>query len=111
MTRAFPAKELLETIRAQRRNHGLSQSRLGSITGMPQSQLARIETGASDVRLSTLTEIARALELEPMLVPKHLVPAVQYMISAPKQSSENAPRLVGNAPEDIGKDTAPNWEP
>lgn len=111
MIRAFPAKEILDTIRTQRRNHGFSQSQLGSITRMPQSQLARIETGASDVRLSTLTEIARALDLEPMLVPKHLVPAIQYMINAPNQPSESAPRLVGNAPEDIGKDTSPSREP
>jgi HTH-type transcriptional regulator / antitoxin HipB len=110
MTRTFPAREFLKTIRTQRRNHGFSQSKLGSIVKMPQSQLARIETGASDVRLSTLTEIARALDLEPMLIPKHLVPAVQYMIDVPNQSSESTPRLVGNAPEDIEKDTPEIWE-
>lgn len=95
----------------QRRKRGWSQAELGSAVRMPQSQLARIETGASDVRLSTLTEIARALDLEPMLIPKHLVPAVQYMLDTPNQSPESAPRLVGNTPEDTGKDTPPHWEP
>ena len=111
MIRPLPSQELLEAIRTQRQKRGMSQSRLGSIVQMPQSQLARIEAGASDVRLSTLTEIARALDLEPMLIPKHLVPAVQYMVNAPDQPSEGAPRLVGNHPDDPGKDTSERWEP
>jgi HTH-type transcriptional regulator / antitoxin HipB len=111
MIRAFPSQEIFEAIRIQRRNRGMTQSRFGSIVGMPQSQLARIERGASDVRLSTLTEIARALDLEPMLIPKHLAPAVQYMIHAPNQPSENAPKLVGNTPDDLGTGSSQNWEP
>ena len=110
MTRALPSEEIIEAIRIQRRNRGMSQSQLGSLVKMPQSQLARIETGASDVRLSTLTEVARALGLEPMLIPKHLIPAVQSMINAPNQPSESAPRLVGNDPEDIGKDRSRDRE-
>jgi hypothetical protein len=73
---------------------------LGNVVKMPQSQIARIESGASDMRVSTLVEIARALDLEPMLIPKHLVPAVSYMIQ-PGQANSGHPKLVGNEPEDI----------
>lgn len=91
----------LNRIRLQRHQRGISQSELGQLVKMPQSHIARIERGLTDVRLSTLTEIARALDLEPMLIPKHLVPAVRYMIDAPQQPSMAPPKLVGNEPEDI----------
>ena len=92
--------DLVRMIRQQRHRRGMSQAHLGQLLKTPQSHLARIETGATDVRLSTLTEIARALDLEPMLVPKHLVPAVRYMIEAPQQPSVSPPKLVGNEPEE-----------
>ncbi len=95
---------LLNVLRSQRQLRNLSQSELGSLLGMPQSHIARIETGVSDVRLSTLTQIARALDLEPMFIPRHLVSAVQYLIQPPAQSSpESSPkssRLVGNSPDE-----------
>ncbi len=93
--------DLLNRIRLQRLQRGISQSELGQLVKMPQSHLARIERGSTDVRLSTVTEIARALDLEPMLIPKHLVPAVRYMIESPQQPSLAPPKLVGNEPEDI----------
>ncbi len=72
---------------------------------MPQSQIARIEGGDSDLRLSTVLELARVLDLEPMLIPKQLVPAVSYMIVPKSSEGEERPaapeaRLVGNDPED-----------
>jgi transcriptional regulator with XRE-family HTH domain len=97
--------DIADTIRLRRRQLHLSQVELGKRVGMPQSQIARIERGDSDLRLSTVLELARVLGLEPMLIPKQLVPAVSYMI-APKSSGEAKaaaapePRLVGNAPED-----------
>ena len=99
MKRHFQS-DLLPTLRLQRLRKHLSQTRLGQLLKISQSHLARIERGGMDVRLSTLTEIARALDLEPMLVPKHLVPAVRYMIEAPHQPSLPPPKLVGNAPEE-----------
>lgn len=93
--------DFVRAIRLQRNRKGMSQVELGERLRMPQSQIARIEAGDRDVRLSTLTEIARALDLEPMLVPKRLIPAVRYMIEAPEQRSSRRPKLVGNDPEDV----------
>lgn len=93
-----------EQVRAAREMKGLTQSDLGSRIGQPQSAVSRIERGG-DLRLSTLLEMARVLEMEPMLIPKHLVPAVGALIghateqrNIPAQDA-NIP-LVGGAPED-----------
>ncbi len=93
--------DLARAIRLQRNRKGMSQVELAERLKMPQSQIARIETGERDIRLSTLAQIARALGLEPMLVPKRLIPAVRYMIEAPEQPSSRGPKLVGNDPEDV----------
>ncbi len=91
-----------DQIRKAREAKELTQSDLGRRIGQPQSAISRIERGG-DIRLSTLLELARVLELEPILVPKHLVPAVQALVehsAEPENSSAaNAP-LVGGVPED-----------
>jgi transcriptional regulator with XRE-family HTH domain len=48
---------------------------------MSPANLSRIEHGA-DFRVSTLLEIARELKLEPLLIPKELVPAVRAIVDA-----------------------------
>lgn len=95
------ASDLTKTIQQQRRRKGISQAALGRRVGMPQSQVARIERGSADFRLSTLINVARALELEPMLVPKHLSTAVRYMITDKTPETATVPKLVGNEPEEL----------
>jgi HTH-type transcriptional regulator / antitoxin HipB len=95
---------LLRTLRFERRTRELTQKQLGDRLGMPQSQIARIERGRSDLRLSTLIDIARTLGLEPMLVPKQLVPTVHSLVaekSGAAPASLQPLRLVGNEPEDL----------
>jgi len=102
MPKTTTAIDLIGRIRVQRREKRMSQSQLGQMLHMPQSQIARIEQGNRDVRLSTLLELSRALDLEPMLVPKQLVPAVQYMVSEKRgESNLSVPKLIGNEPEDV----------
>lgn len=69
-------KAMTDALRQARIEAGLSQRALSARLGIPQSRLSRIETGAIDVRTSTLLDLSRALGLEPMLVPRRLVPAV-----------------------------------
>ncbi len=98
-----------DQIRQAREAKGLTQSDLGSRIGQPQSAVSRIERGG-DLRLSTLLEMARVLELEPMLVPKSLIPAVQALVgpvtsreSSKAPGANNMP-LVGGTPEDAEDD-------
>lgn len=92
-------------IREARESKGLTQSDLGSRIGQPQSAVSRIERGG-DLRVSTLLEMARVLEMEPVLVPKHLMPAVQALLGHAigqhdaHVSGVSSIPLVGGAPED-----------
>jgi transcriptional regulator with XRE-family HTH domain len=62
-----------------RRETRLTQRALGKKIGLAQSHISKIERGTVDPQLSNLLEIARALGLELMLVPKRLVPAVRAL--------------------------------
>lgn len=47
---------------------------------MPQSHISKIESGSADIRLSSLIELARALDLEVKLVPRKALPAVDSVV-------------------------------
>ena len=79
-----------ETLRAVREAKGIRQSELARTIGMDPGHLSRIESGQSNPNIATLTEIARALELEIMLVPRENVPAVRAMASRRKANLEIA---------------------
>jgi transcriptional regulator with XRE-family HTH domain len=94
-----------DQIREAREAIGLTQAEVGKRLGQPQSSVSRIERGG-DLRVSTLLEMARILNLEPMLVPKHLIPAVQALTQHAAERGrlesaiESAASLVGGVPED-----------
>ncbi len=74
-------KEIAEKLKKARLSKGLTQAELGKKLGVPQSHISKIEAGEVDVRASSLLQMARLLDLEPMLVPRALTPAVQSLIS------------------------------
>jgi hypothetical protein len=47
---------------------------------VPQSHISKIENAGVDLRISSLAEIARALDLELTLVPRKTVPAVKSIV-------------------------------
>ncbi len=72
---------IIKKLRAARKTKGLTQSALGAKMGLPQSHISQIEAGKIDIRLSSFLEMARLLDLETMLVPRSLAPAVRSMLS------------------------------
>jgi HTH-type transcriptional regulator/antitoxin HipB len=72
---------LSDQIRAERLRRSWSQQDLATRAGLTQSQLSRIEHGA-DVRLSTLLEIVRILDLDIRLVPKELLGSIDHIVSS-----------------------------
>ena len=62
-----------------RQDHGLTQRELGERLKLPQSHISKIERGKTDLRVSSLIEMARHLDLEVVLVPRRLLPALRTM--------------------------------
>lgn len=95
----YAVKELAQTLRDARIGRGLSQRELAERAGLGQNRLARIEAGGVDLRTSTLVQLARALDLELILAPRRVLPAVQSLTESPlRRWQESAPHSVRGTP-------------
>lgn len=74
--------DIAASIKQARKDKGLTQRELGKRVGLPQSHISKIEGGTVDVQLSSLVEIARALDLEVKLVPRKALPAIEGTVRA-----------------------------
>ncbi|CDX39659.1 conserved hypothetical protein [Mesorhizobium plurifarium] len=77
----YSTESILQTLRSAREQSGLSQRDLSARVGVPQSHISKIESGATDLRLSSLVELARALDHELVLVPRKALAAVEAIVS------------------------------
>lgn len=75
--KAALSRYLVTALREARGAHGLTQRALGSSVGLTQGHLSKIEAGEVDLQVSTLVELARALGLEVVLVPRKVLPAMK----------------------------------
>jgi len=75
-------EEIAAGVREARIAKALTQKELGRRVGLPQSHISKIEKGTVDLKLSSLVEIARALDLEITLVPRKALPAVEGAVRA-----------------------------
>ena len=73
----YSLEHIVGALKVAREEKGLSQRELSARAGVPQAHISKIENAAVDLKLSSLVELARVLDLELMLVPRRLVPAVQ----------------------------------
>jgi transcriptional regulator with XRE-family HTH domain len=80
-------------LKAARETKGMSQRALSEKAGVPQGHISKIETGAVDLRLSSLVELARVLDLELALVPRKSIPAVNSIV----RSTGGVPRKGSSA--------------
>ncbi|HEY7803807.1 MAG TPA: helix-turn-helix transcriptional regulator [Orrella sp.] len=86
-------EDFVERLKTARKKKRLSQRKLGARFGVPQSHISKIESGNVDLRLSTLVEYARILDLELFLVPSASVLAVETMIRV-TESNRNVDELT-----------------
>jgi len=77
---AYATEHIAGRLRAAREAMGLSQRDLSARSGVPQSHISKIENGTVDLRLSSLVELARILDLEFALVPRKLLPAIDAIL-------------------------------
>src|SRR5688572_24633273 len=85
-------KTLISFIKKSREAQGLSQQLLASKVGIPQSHISKIERGSVNLKLTSFLEIARALGLEVMLVPRQNVTAIKAIVESEKRGRERSIR-------------------
>jgi len=73
-------ESLVAALREARVRKGWSQRDLSRKADLTQAHLSRIESGAVDLKLSTFLELARLLDLEPVLAPRTALSAVNALL-------------------------------
>jgi transcriptional regulator with XRE-family HTH domain len=77
---AYQSEELIREVQGQRIKEAMSQRALAARSGLTQAHISQIETGRLEPGLSSFIQMARALDLEVVLVPKKLLPAVEGIL-------------------------------
>src|SRR6267143_2578552 len=92
---SYQSEELIREVQGQRVKAALSQRALAKRSGLTQAHISQIETGTLEPGLSSFIDVARALDLEIMLVPKKFLPAVQGILR--QTSTEQSTPQEGEA--------------
>lgn len=100
---AYATEEITRSLRVSREKAGLSQRDLSAKSGVHQSHISKIENGGTDLRLSSLVELARVLGQDVVLVPRKLLPAVQAIVQNASSPSLYVARQ-GYALDEQGED-------
>lgn len=95
----YPKGYIAKTLRSRRLALGLTQRELAGRLGMTQNNVSRIESGKRDPNWSTVLEVARALDLEPMFIPRDKVRAVQAAVDydASREARDDEDSLIPGA--------------
>jgi len=103
---------LIDALRSARRAAGLSQEELAARAGVSRMTVQKVEAGAIDPRLSTVTVLMRVLGLEVVLAPSPLKPAVDDFLRASGRLLAQ-PAGVGAPPSivDVLLNTPPSRRP
>ena len=74
-----------DEIKKARQKRGWGQRELAAKVGLPQPHISGIESGEIVPRFDTLLDLVRVLDLDILLVPRALVPAVQSLVRAQRE--------------------------
>lgn len=77
---SYKGEEIVRGLKRARLTAGLSQRALAERAGVTQSHISQIENGSTEPGLSSLIDLARALDLDVMLIPRKRIPAVSSLI-------------------------------
>lgn len=93
----YKSEALIGSLREAREVAGISQRDLSARSGLTQSHISQIERGTLEPGLSSLIDLSRALDLELVLVPKKLLPAVNGILQISDVDRELSPEGGNNA--------------
>ncbi len=99
----YETLDIARRVRQGRIARNLSQRELSQLSGVPQAQISRIESGLVDLRFSSLVALANALDLEVTLVPRQAMPAVKSILGTfgDQGSGESRPAYTLDEDEDV----------
>ena len=95
-------EELRRQIKEARTKRGWGQRELGAEIGLPQPHISAIESGEIAPRFDTVLDIVRVLDLDLLLVPRSLVPAVRSLIRVQKEPESVEKSLYAADDEEPG---------
>lgn len=85
---AYKTEHITQQIRAAREAKHMTQRELSARSGLTQSHISQIERGTMEPGLASLVEVARALDLEIVLAPKKLMPAIGNILDSASARSD-----------------------
>lgn len=85
-----------ELLRLRRLDSHLTQEVLARKLGLHQRQISDLERARVDPRLSTIQNVARALDLELMLIPRPLIATVESLQRSGADSPERPMYALGD---------------
>lgn len=88
-----PLLEIGSLLKAARKDLQLTQEQVADMAGISRPRYREIEVGSAAARVTTLINIARALGLELMLIPKAIAPAVDALLK-PHDDDDDLPAFV-----------------
>jgi len=95
--------DLRQQIRDARAKRGWGQRELAAQVGLQQPHISAIESGEVVPRFDTLLDLVRVLNLDLLLVPRALVPAVRSLIRAQQEPEGSEERsLYAGEDEEAG---------
>ena len=93
------ASTLSQMLRDAREKRHLTQKALAQKLDMRQRQISDLERGTVDSRLSTILNVARALDLELMLIPRPLIASVEGLQRAGSDTAQRPMYALDDEPE------------
>lgn len=85
---AYKTEHITQQLRSAREGQKVSQRELSARSGLTQSHISQIERGIMEPGLGSLVDVARALDLEIILAPKKLMPAIRNILDSTSASSD-----------------------
>jgi transcriptional regulator with XRE-family HTH domain len=89
----YITESTINALKKHRRHLKMSQREVSALSMIPQGQISKIENNEVDLRLSSLLSLAFALELDLMLVPRKIVPAVETVIDSLDEDPRHPKKL------------------
>ena len=85
---AYKTEHITQQLRAAREGQKVSQRELSARSGLTQSHISQIERGTMEPGLGSLVDVARALDLEIVLAPKKLMPAIRNILDSSSTAND-----------------------